>query len=144
MKWLATASTTTATATSMTSEVGTSSAMTHDPADDHGHGTHCAGTIGAVGNNSTGVVGVNWLVSIVGSKFLNASGSGANSDATEAIAYATSIGVSLTSNSWGGGGYDALMEAAIEEAERRRHLRGGGGHMMYQQRRQQPQLPGGF
>jgi subtilisin family serine protease len=88
----------------------------NDPADDHGHGTHCSGTIGAVGNNSTGVVGVNWLVSIVGLKFLNASGSGANSDATEAIAYATSIGVTLTSNSWGGGGYDALMEAAIEEA----------------------------
>lgn len=88
----------------------------NDPADDHGHGTHCSGTIGAVGNNSTGVVGVNWLVSIVGLKFLNASGSGANSDATEAIAYATSIGVSLTSNSWGGGGYDALMEAAIEAA----------------------------
>lgn len=88
----------------------------NDPADDHGHGTHCSGTIGAVGNNSTGVVGVNWLVSIVGLKFLDASGSGANSDGTEAIAYATSIGVALTSNSWGGGGYDALMEAAIEEA----------------------------
>ena len=88
----------------------------NDPADDHGHGTHCSGTIGAVGNNGTGVVGVNWLVSIVGLKFLNASGSGANSDATEAIAYATSIGVTLTSNSWGGGGYDVLMEAAIEDA----------------------------
>ena len=88
----------------------------NDPADDHGHGTHCSGTLGAVGNNGTGVVGVNWLVSIVGLKFLNASGSGTNSDATEAIAYATSIGVALTSNSWGGGGYDALMEAAIEEA----------------------------
>ena len=29
------------------------------------HGTHVAGTIGAVGNNSTGVVGVNWEVTIV-------------------------------------------------------------------------------
>ena len=88
----------------------------NDPMDDHGHGTHCSGTIGAVGNNGAGVVGVNWQVSIVGLKFLAANGSGANSDATEAIAYATSIGVLLTSNSWGGGGYDALMEDAIEEA----------------------------
>jgi subtilisin family serine protease len=31
-----------------------------DPFDDQGHGTHCAGTIGGVGNNGTGVVGVNW------------------------------------------------------------------------------------
>ena len=30
-----------------------------------GHGTHVAGTIGAVGNNSVGVVGVNWQVKIM-------------------------------------------------------------------------------
>ena len=36
-----------------------------DPDDDHGHGTHCAGTIGAVGNNDTGVVGVCWNVKIM-------------------------------------------------------------------------------
>ena len=33
-----------------------------NPMDDHGHGTHTAGTIGAVGNNGQGVVGVNWNV----------------------------------------------------------------------------------
>src|SRR5687768_14120158 len=32
----------------------------NNPMDDHGHGTHVAGTIGAVGNNAAGVVGVNW------------------------------------------------------------------------------------
>ena len=31
-----------------------------DPMDDNGHGTHVAGTIGAVGNNGHGVVGMNW------------------------------------------------------------------------------------
>jgi subtilisin family serine protease len=36
----------------------------NDPMDVHGHGTHCAGTIGAVGNNGIGVAGVNWEVSI--------------------------------------------------------------------------------
>ena len=43
-----------------------------DPFDDNGHGTHVAGTIGAVGDNGTGVVGVNWDVSLMGLKFLDA------------------------------------------------------------------------
>ena len=34
----------------------------NDPMDDHGHGSHVAGTIGASGNNSAGVTGVNWRV----------------------------------------------------------------------------------
>ena len=34
---------------------------TCDPFDDHFHGTHVAGTIGAVGNNGVGVAGVNWF-----------------------------------------------------------------------------------
>ena len=41
-----------------------------------GHGTHTAGTIGAVGNNSKGVVGVNWNVSIMPIKIYSPSGSG--------------------------------------------------------------------
>ncbi len=45
-----------------------------DPMDDHYHGTHCAGTIGAVGNNSQGVAGVNWHVKIMAVKFLDAGG----------------------------------------------------------------------
>ena len=45
-----------------------------DPMDDSGHGTHVAGTIGAVGNDGFGVVGVNWCCRIVGLKFLGASG----------------------------------------------------------------------
>ena len=40
--------------------------ITGNPMDDVKHGSHCAGTIGAVGNNSQGVVGVAWQV-IVGS-----------------------------------------------------------------------------
>ena len=44
--------------------------------DDHDHGSHCSGTIGGVGNNDLGIVGVNWEVSIVGIKFLTGAGSG--------------------------------------------------------------------
>ena len=47
-----------------------------DPMDDHGHGTHVAGTIGAAGNNGVGVAGVNWAVTILPCKFLDASGNG--------------------------------------------------------------------
>ena len=34
----------------------------NDPMDDNGHGSHVAGTIGAVGNDGTGITGVNWQV----------------------------------------------------------------------------------
>ena len=93
-----------------------------DPMDDNGHGTHCAGTIGAAGNNGTGVVGVNWQVRIMGLKFLNASGSGSTAAAIEAIEYATDMAirypgeVRLTSNSWGGGGFSQALEDAIAAA----------------------------
>ena len=88
----------------------------NDPFDDNSHGTHCAGTIGGVGNNGIGVSGVCWDVSMVGLKFLNKHGSGALSDAVKAISYATKINVDLTSNSWGGGGFSPSMKNAIEEA----------------------------
>jgi subtilisin family serine protease len=47
-----------------------------DPMDGNGHGTHVAGTIGAVGNNSRGVTGVNWQVGLLGVKVLSDTGSG--------------------------------------------------------------------
>jgi subtilisin family serine protease len=88
----------------------------NDPMDDNNHGTHCAGTIGGVGDNGVGVAGVNWQVGIVGLKFISASGSGTNAAAIAAIEYATKIGVNLTSNSWGGGGTSEPMRLAIKEA----------------------------
>ena len=54
---------------------------TCDPMDDLGHGTHVAGTIGAVGNNAAGVTGVDWTASIMAIKFLDSTGSGLTSDA---------------------------------------------------------------
>ncbi|RKZ12475.1 hypothetical protein DRQ50_11895, partial [bacterium] len=88
----------------------------NDPMDDNGHGTHCSGTIGGVGDNGLGVAGVNWNVSIMGLKFLNAGGSGSIADAISAVEYATMMGVALTSNSWGGGGYSDAMYQALEAA----------------------------
>ncbi len=93
-----------------------------NPMDDHSHGTHCAGTIGATGNNSVGVAGVNWNVKIMALKFLNSSGSGSTAGAVAAINYAVmmkqrGVNVRVLSNSWGGGGYDAALAEAIKSAE---------------------------
>ncbi|MFA6289349.1 MAG: S8 family serine peptidase [Opitutaceae bacterium] len=85
-----------------------------DPMDDHYHGTHCAGTIGGVGNNGAGVAGVNWTVKIAAGKFLSGTGSGTNSDGADAIHYMTVIGVRLTSNSWGGGPWDGTMDPELQ------------------------------
>ena len=63
-----------------------------DPMDDQGHGTHVAGTIGAVGNNGIGVTGVNWNAQIMAVKFLDSSGSGSNADAIRAVNYAVQWG----------------------------------------------------
>ncbi len=88
----------------------------NDPMDDNRHGTHVAGTIGAVGNNGVGITGINWEVRMVGLKFLSGAGSGALSDAVKAIEYATMMNIPITNNSWGGGGYEATLEAAIKAA----------------------------
>lgn len=77
-------------------------ANTNDPQDDNFHGTHVAGTIGAVSNNGLGTTGVSWNVTLVACKFLDANGSGATSDAVSAINYARQIPVDIMSNSWGG------------------------------------------
>lgn len=89
----------------------------NDPMDDNGHGTHCAGTIGAVGGNSTGVVGVNWNVSMAAIKFLDRSGGGSLSDAVESINYAVIMGIPITSNSWSGRNDSKLVEEAFANAD---------------------------
>lgn len=87
-----------------------------NPDDDNFHGTHVAGTIGASAGNGIGVVGVCWQVTLVPLKFLDANGSGYTSDAVAAVYYASSIGCDLTSNSWGGGGFDQTLKDAIDAA----------------------------
>ncbi len=88
----------------------------NDPMDGNDHGTHCAGTIGAVGNNGIGVAGVNWEVSLVGLKIFSDAGRTTTEAIIEAIEYSTMIGVDVTNNSWGGGPASEAMQAAISEA----------------------------
>ena len=84
-----------------------------DPWDDHFHGTHVSGTIMGAGNNGKGVVGVAWSGKVMAVKFLNASGSGYNSDAVLAIDYARQMGAKVMNNSWGGGAFSQAMLDAI-------------------------------
>ncbi len=93
-----------------------------DPMDDHGHGTHVAGTIGAVGNNGIGVTGVNWNVKIIGVKFLDDKGDGSISNGIAALDYITDlklagINVVASNNSWGEIGLSSpLLDDAIDRA----------------------------
>lgn len=85
------------------------------------HGTHVAGTIGAVGGNGKGVAGVVWSVKIITAKFLGRRG-GTTANAVKAVDYITDLktrhglNIVATNNSWGGGGYSQALYDAIERA----------------------------
>jgi subtilisin family serine protease len=90
-----------------------------DPLDDNRHGSHVAGTIGAVGNNEAGVVGVNWSVNVMACKFLDAAGFGSTAGAIACLEYVKTMkerGVNIvaTNNSWGGGGFSQALFDAIQ------------------------------
>ena len=85
--------------------------------DDHGHGSHCAGIIGASGDNGIGISGINHSVSILPVKFLSAEGSGSTTDAIKAIEYARKMKVRIMSNSWGGSEFSQALKEAIDGAK---------------------------
>ena len=92
-----------------------------DPMDDNGHGTHCAGIIGAEGGNNIGIAGVNWKVQIMPLKFMNAGGFGTTKDAVEAINYVidrkkAGVNVRIISASWGSTQKSRALEDVIRKA----------------------------
>jgi len=86
----------------------------NDPGDLDGHGTHCAGTIAAVGNNALGVAGVMWNATIMPLQFLSPDGYGEDADAILAIQYATMMGADIISCSWGGDDDSQALKDAID------------------------------
>ena len=95
-----------------------------DPWDENSHGTHVAGTVGAVGNNAVGVAGVNWNVRLMAIKIYNNTGFGSTSamlvNAYNYVRMMKTRGVNIrvTSNSYGGCdeacGYDQATKDAID------------------------------
>lgn len=89
---------------------------TNNPMDDEDHGTHVAGIILGItqdifANNLSAA-----KIKIMPLKFLDSNGSGATSDAIEAVYYAIQNGASVINASWGGGGFSKALETAIIEA----------------------------
>lgn len=71
-----------------------------DVGDENSHGSHLAGVIGAVGDNGSGIAGVNWKVRLMPLKFTDAKGSGTTTAAIEAIDYAIRNGADIINASW--------------------------------------------
>ncbi|MDX1953843.1 MAG: S8 family serine peptidase [Verrucomicrobiota bacterium] len=89
-----------------------------DPLDDHLHGTHVAGTIGARGNNRLGVTGVCWEVRLMGLKAFDREGDGSVAEAIQAINYAVRNGALIINASWGLEQGSKALHEAIEDATR--------------------------
>ncbi len=95
-----------------------------NPTDEHGHGTHTGGTIGAHGNNLLGIAGVNWTVKIMPIKIYNNTGNGSTSSMLiNAYNYIRmmklrGVNIRVTNNSYGGCdeacGYDQATKDAID------------------------------
>jgi hypothetical protein len=93
----------------------------NNPVDQYGHGTEVAGTMGAVGNNAKGVVGVSWNMSIMDLRVYDAGGSAAWSNIVRAIQYAADMNVNIIHNSYQGNfvGRYAPLEDALQYAHDR-------------------------
>jgi subtilisin family serine protease len=98
--------------------------LTKGSMDDHGHGTHCAGIVGAVGNNGYGIAGINWQTKMVGFKFLKSDGRGWESDAILLIdkiieLKQSGLNIRIVNNSWSSAGLklDESLRLAFQRLE---------------------------
>ena len=87
--------------------------------DDHGHGTHVAGTIAQATNNGEGVAGVAFEATVMPVKVLNHFGSGTSADIADAIRFAADNGAKVINMSLGGGAYSKVMADAVEYARKK-------------------------
>ena len=86
----------------------------NDPRDLNGHGTHVAGTIGARGDNGTGVTGVNWQVTLIPVRVLGADGSGTLAQVADGLDYAGDVGARVVNASLGADGGAQVLKDAID------------------------------
>lgn len=88
----------------------------NNPMDDLGHGTHCAGTIAAVGNNAKGIIGVAPKAKVMAVKGLNYEGAGSTEIMVKCLKYAADMGANVISNSWGGKGSSLALTDVVNYA----------------------------
>ncbi len=93
-----------------------------DPFDDNGHGTHVAGSIGAVGNNQIGVTGLNWHCQLVAVKAFGSDGRGFVSDVIEALEYVIANDINLSNNSYGFDTHSQALADTIASSQLIDHL----------------------
>lgn len=84
--------------------------------DEHGHGTHCAGTIAQSTNNGYGVAGVAPGVSIMPVRVLDAGGYGTWGGVAAGIRWAADNGANVISMSLGGPSSSNAIQLAINHA----------------------------
>ena len=94
-------------------------AKNENPEDDHGHGTHVAGTIAQSTHNGIGVAGVAYKARIMPVKVLSAHGSGSVADIAEAIRWAADQGAKVINMSLGGPVPSKILAKAIEYAHKK-------------------------
>jgi len=87
-----------------------------DPADDNGHGTHVAGTIGARGNNGIGVAGVAWQVKLMALKVMDSTGTGYISNVVAGVDYASANGARVINASFGSTEFSRSLYDAFRAA----------------------------
>ncbi|MFA5144191.1 MAG: S8 family serine peptidase [Candidatus Omnitrophota bacterium] len=89
----------------------------NDPLDNYGHGTHCAGTIAAVGNNNVGIIGVAPKAKVMALKGLDDNGDGYDTSLADCIYYAANNGAGIISASWGGPDPSQILTDAFHYAD---------------------------
>src|SRR3990167_1108740 len=87
-----------------------------DPKDDNGHGTHCAGIIGALGKNNLDIIGISSKVELMACKAFYNHGMGVSMDEIKCIDYAVDHGAEVLSCSWGGNEESPSLVGAINRA----------------------------
>lgn len=87
-----------------------------DPSDDHGHGTHVAGILGAAMNNAQGSTGIAPGVKILPVKVLNALNNGSWSAVANGLIYAADQGVKIINMSLGGTTSSSTLYDAVQYA----------------------------
>jgi serine protease len=85
--------------------------------DDHGHGTHVAGTIAQLTNNNVGVAGVGQRIRIMPIKVLNSRGFGTLSDVAAGVRYAADHGAQVINMSLGGPFPARVLHKAVQYAK---------------------------